>query len=281
MAASLRFREIVRNVRREIFKDRVLGRAAELAFYLVMALFPLLICLLTLLTFFPGSRELAIQYLARVVPHEAMGLINRWVTELFRSRNGAVFSFGLLFWVWSASTGMSALMDTLNTAYEVKEARSFIREKGTAIILTIALTLLAVAGITLVIYGKPLIEWLLKRMMIESSAMLSLITPIGGVALLYLSLALTYNFGPNVNRKANRAWPGSIFAVTGILLVSYLFSLCLKFGPSYNATYGSLGAVVVLMLWLYLVGLVIMVGAELNCELMKFDVVRPQHQHLK
>ena len=271
MAASLRSREIVHNVRREIFKDRVLGRAAELAFFLIMALFPLLIFLLTLLTFFPGSRDLAIQYLARVVPDEAMGLINRWVTELFRSRSGAVLSFGLLFSVWSASTGMSALMDILNTAYEVKEARSFIKEKGTAIILTIALTLLAVAGITLVIYGKPLIEWFLKRMTVESSAMLSLITPIGGVALLYLSLALIYNFGPNVNRKANRAWPGSIFAVIGILLASYLFSLYLKFGPSYNATYGSLGAVVVLMLWLYLVGLVIMVGAELNCELMKSD----------
>jgi membrane protein len=269
MAASLRRAEFVQNVWREMDKDRIWGRAAELAFYLILSLFPLLICILTLLTFFHGARELAIQYLARVFPEEALTLIKNWVAELFESRSGGVLSFGLLFSLWSASTGFAALMDVLNTAYEVKEGRSFLRARATAMTLTLALTLLVVSGLALVIYGRTLIGWLLQQINIELSSAWSVLTYISGLALLYSALALTYNFAPNVDRKANRVWPGTFFGIAGILIVSYLFSLYLKFGPSYNATYGSLGAVVVLMLWLYLTGVVIIIGAEINSEMMK------------
>jgi membrane protein len=92
---------------------------------------------------------------------------------------------------------------------------------------------------------------------------------ITGALLLFAALQLTYNYGPDVDRGANRTWPGSAFGTVAILFCSYLFSIYLRFVPSYNATYGSLGAIVVLMIWLYLVGLIFMIGAEINSELMK------------
>lgn len=272
------FSGIIRDVFREIVEDRALGRAAELAFYLILALFPLLICMLTLLTFLPGSKDLVMQYMARLLPEDALGLIRGWVTELFESRSGAVLSFGLLFSVWSASSGMAALMDVLNTAYEVKEGRPFIQAKLTALLLTITLTLFVVCGVSLVIYGRTLLRWLFHFIEIPFADFWSVLTYISGVGLLFVSLAILYNFAPNIDRTANRVWPGSIFAVAGILLFSYLFSLYLQFGPSYNATYGSLGAMMVLMMWLYFTGVVIITGAEINSELMKRrgQIVRPK-----
>jgi membrane protein len=259
----------IRTVLQDIRKDRVMGRAAELAFYLILSLFPLLICLLSLLTFLPGSRELAMQYLSRLLPEEALSLIRKWVSELFESRSGAVLSFGLLFSLWSASTGVAALMDVLNTAYDVQEGRSFLKTRLTALLLTFALTVLLFAGIALVIYGRTLAEWLFDYWDIPFSGIWEVFTYISGVLLLFASLVLTYNLAPNVDRATNRVWPGSFFSVAGILIFSWFFSLYLRFGPSYNATYGSLGAVVVLMLWLYFVGVVMIIGAEINSELIK------------
>jgi membrane protein len=261
-----------KSVYREIVEDRALGRAAELAFFLILSLFPLLICTLSLLSFIPASKELALQYLSQAMPKEAMGLIRNWVNELVDQRSSAVFSFGLLFTLWSASSGIVALMEILNVAYEVPEdSRSFLKMRIVSVILTIALALLILGGCALVIYGGSLARWALLQ--IKSAEAYYWIgrsaSYIMGALLLFAALQLTYNYGPDVDRGANKTWPGSIFGTVAILFCSYLFSIYLRFVPSYNATYGSLGAIVVLMIWLYLVGLIFMIGAEINSELMK------------
>jgi membrane protein len=261
-----------KRVYRETIEDRALGRAAELGFYLILSLFPLMICTLSLLSFIPASKQVALQYLSQAMPAEAMGLVRNWVDELVNQRSSAVFSFGLLFTLWSASSGIVALMDVLNVAYEVPEdSRSFLKTRVVALILTIALALLILGGCVLVIYGGGLARWELSQLRsadayywIGRSA-----SYISGALLLFAALQLTYNYGPNVDRGANKTWPGSIFGTVAILFCSYLFSIYLRFVPSYNATYGSLGAIVVLMIWLYLVGLIFMIGAEINSELMK------------
>ena len=272
---DVRFIQLVQHVKDEVLKDRVFGRAAELAYYLILALFPFLICMLTVLTFFPGSRDLVIQYLSQLLPAEALVLIQEWVGELFESRSGAVLSFGLVFTLWSASAGVAALMDVLNAAYKVKEERTFLKTKITALLLTISLALLVVIGVTLVIYGRPLVAWIFQYLDLPFSRVWSSATYVAGIGLLMASLMLTYNFAPNVSGRAHKVWPGALFAVAGILLFSFLFSMYLRYGPSYSATYGSLGAVVVLMLWLYFLGVVIIIGAEINSELTE---VRKEHK---
>lgn len=265
-------KSLAKSVYREIIEDRALGRAAELGFFLILSLFPLLICTLSLLSFIPASKQVALQYLSQAMPEEAMGLVRNWVNELVNQRSSAVFSFGLLFTLWSASSGIVALMDILNVAYEVpEERRSFLKTRVVALILTIALALLILGGCALVIYGGGLARWALLQLKsadpyywIGRSA-----SYISGALLLFAALQLTYNYGPDVDRGANKTWPGSIFGTIAILFCSYLFSIYLRFVPSYNATYGSLGAIVVLMIWLYLVGLIFMIGAEVNSELMK------------
>jgi membrane protein len=265
-------KSLTKSIYREIIEDRALGRAAELAFYLILSLFPLLICTLSLLSFIPASKEIALQYLSQAMPGEAMGLLRKWVDELVNQRSSAVFSFGLLFTLWSASSGIVALMDVLNVAYEVPgERRSFLKTRFVAVVLTIALALMILGGCVLVIYGGELARWTLSQLKstdayywIGRSA-----SYIVGALLLFAALQVTYNYGPDVDRGANRTWPGSVFGTVTILICSYLFSVYLRFAPSYSATYGSLGAIVILMIWLYLVGLIFMIGAEINSELLK------------
>jgi membrane protein len=265
-------KNLAKNVYKEIWDDRVLGRAAELAFFLILSLFPLLICTLSLLSFIPAARHVALEYFSQIMPQEAMQLIRKWVNDLVSERSSTVFSFGLIFTLWSASSGMAALMDILNLAYEIPEdRRSFLKTRLVALVLTVALALMIVGGSILVIYGGVAARWLLSQ--IESSEAYYWIwrgaSYVMGALFLFLALQLTYNYAPNVDRSANRTWHGSAFGTIAILLSSYLFSIYLNYGPSYNATYGSLGAIVVLMIWMYLVGLIIIIGAEINSELLK------------
>jgi membrane protein len=159
-------------------------------------------------------------------------------------------------------------MNTLNIAYDVTETRSFWKRRLIAIGLTLALATLVISGSLLIMFGHLLGSWLGSAL--STSAALAMISSaIGylvGFTLLMGGIALVYHFGPDFKREKSRGWPGALFASIGVVIGSLLFSLYLRVA-SVSATYGSLGAVVTLMLWLYLVGLVLLTGGELNSEI--------------
>jgi membrane protein len=244
----------------------VFGAAAELAYYFMLALFPMLIFLTSLVSSLAGAREYILGSLSMAMPPDAMGIVKAALEDAVSKRSGSLISISILGTVWAASAGLSALMGTLNTVFDVKETRSFWKVKAIAITLTLVLSLLVVAGAVLTIFGDRVGAWVAGRLHLGGSIglALSLLNYVVALALLLTGLQLTYHFGPN--RKQPWLWitAGGLFAVLAAIAVSVLFSVYLRFAPSYSATYGSLGAVVVLMLWLYLMGLVIMLGAEIN-----------------
>ena len=248
-----------------------MGRAAELSFYFVLSLFPLLIFLLTLLSFLPDADKLLMNYMARMIPPQALDLIDRWADDLRESRSGGLLSFGLVFTLWSASTGMLALMRALNTAYEVKEGRPFVKARLVAILLLFALSILILGGSALVLFGDFILSRAFGYVNLSNFQGLAaeLVRYSIGIIMLYGGLNVIYNFGPNIAYKPTLINPGSLFAAAACLIASFLFSLYLKIVPTMNATYGSIGAFIVLMLWMYLISLVIMIGAEINSEIEK------------
>jgi membrane protein len=164
---------------------------------------------------------------------------------------------------------MASLMNALNGAYETVETRSFWKRRLVALGLTLAIAFLVVGGSAIILIGYRLGNWL-ERALDISKTMSFVSTIIGyltGLGLLFGGIATLYYFGPNFDRKKKRVMPGALFASTGIVIGSLLFSLYLRLVPSVSATYGSLGAVVTLMLWLYLMGLMLLIGAEINSEL--------------
>jgi membrane protein len=266
---GLTFKELAVRTWREANEDNILGRAAELAYYFLLALFPMLIFLTSLVGFLPGLREAIFMALGKFVPGEAMRLVSETISDVTRHRSGGLISFGVLGAIWAASGGVTAVMGTLNAAYDAREERSFWKIRLIAICLTVMLALLVVGGTALVMFGDRFAVWFGERLGMGPSftVIWGVIHYLVGLALLFLGLELIYYFGPNVEQDWKWVTPGAVFAVVSMVVASLLFSLYLRFAPDYSATYGSLGAVIVLMLWLYLMGAVILIGGEVNAEI--------------
>ena len=258
---------------REAIEDNFLGHAAELAYYFLLALFPMLIFLSSLVGFLPGLREAIYMGLAKFVPGEAMSLVSETISDVTRRRSGGLISFGVLGALWAASGGVTAVMGTLNTAYDAREERSFWKVRLIAIGLTVLLALLIVSGTALIMFGDRFAVGLTSQLGMGKTFTIiwGIVHYLMGLALLFIGLELIYYFGPNVEQDWKWVTPGAVFAVISIVAASLLFSLYLRFAPDYSATYGSLGAVIVLMLWLYLMGAVVLIGGEINAEIANAD----------
>jgi membrane protein len=257
--------ELGRRVWRGSSEDNVFGTAAELAFYFMLSLFPMLIFLASLVGFLPGLRENILASLAKAMPDDAMSIVNHTLRDAAGKRSPGLLSFGVIGSLLAASNGVVALIGTLNTAYEVKERRAYWKLWLIALALTMGLSVLVIAGSVLIMFGD--------RLGLLLSGFLGLRSPmplweagdyLSGLALLFVGIEAAYYFGPDTNREWQWVTPGAVFAVIATAVGSVLFSLYLRLGPRYSATYGSLGAVIVLMLWLYLVGLAVLIGGEIN-----------------
>jgi membrane protein len=266
---GLTLKELALRAWREAYEDNAFSRAAELAYFYLLALFPMLIFLISVFSFLPGLQEALLDWLAKVMPHEARGLVADWVETVVSNRSGGLLSLGLLGSLWAASYGMGAAIDALNTAYDVEKGYPFWKTRLLAIELTIALSIFIVGGEVLIMFGDWLAMWWSEWIGLGATftAVWRYFDYLIGLLLLTIGVDLIYYFAPNVKRKWRLITPGATFAVMSSLLASIFFSLYLRFAPSYSATYGSLGAVIVLMLWLYLLGLALFIGGEINSEI--------------
>src|SRR5918993_3168844 len=271
---GLSWTELGKRVWSEIQEDDVLGRSAQLAYYFLLALFPALLFLVSLIGYFAGEdselRANLFNYLSTVLPGEASQLISKTVTDVTQGSGGGKLSFGVLATLWAASNGMGAISETLNVAYEVKETRPFWRVRLTAIALTLALAFLIISALVLVLYGHDLAELVAGKFGLGEAfewAWKILQWPIV-LAFVLFAFALLYYFAPDLHDQEWK-WvtPGSVLGVALWLLVSFGFKAYLQYFNSYSATYGSLGAVIILMLWFYFTGAAILVGGEINSEI--------------
>jgi membrane protein len=252
----------------------IFGRAAQLSYYFLLAVFPLLLFLMTLLGYFAqvGSdlRNKLITYLATVMPSSAVTLVHATLDEISKDRGSGKLSLGILAALWAASNGMGAISDTLNAAYGVRERRSWWKVRLISICLTITLSILIVAALAIVLYGGHIGERIAMHFGLSTAFTLAWKVLQWPIAILFLLLTfnLIYYFAPD-NRRGKRKWwtVGAVTAVVLWLLVSFGFRLYLHFFNSYSVTYGSLGALIVLMLWFYFTGLAILIGGEINSEL--------------
>ncbi|MBA3242637.1 MAG: YihY/virulence factor BrkB family protein [Acidobacteria bacterium] len=271
---ELSWKELAKRVWSEMQEDEVTGRAAQLSYYFLLALFPALLFLTSVLGYFAGEngemRENLFRYLSAVLPGEATEIISKTVTEVTQNSGGGKLSFGILATVWAASNGMGAISESLNIAYDVKETRPWWKTRLVAVELTLALSLLIITALVLVLYGHDLAELVAGRFGLgeafEWTWKIAQWPVVFGFVL--LAFALIYYFAPDLE-DPDWKWvtPGSVIGVVLWLLVSFAFKAYLSYFNSYSATYGSLGAVIILMLWFYFTGLAILVGGEINSEI--------------
>lgn len=268
---SLKLR--IQRIGRQIQDDEIFGRAAQLSYYFLLALFPLLLVLINLLGFMAQRgtefRTRLLSYFAAVMPSSAVALIQTTLDEISAASGGGKVSLGLLATLWAASNGMGAISQTLNTAYKIRESRPWWMVRFISVFLTVALSVIIISALAIILYGGVIGEAVATRYGfgdLFSAAWLILQWPIALIFVL-ATFNLIYNFGPNLKAQQRR-WisPGAFVAVALWLIISFGFRIYLRYFDAYSVTYGSLGAVIVLMLWFYLTGVAILIGGEVNCE---------------
>jgi membrane protein len=266
--------QLAKRVWSEIQEDNVFGRAAELSYYFLLALFPFLIFLTSVIGLVLGSgtgtRHMLFNYLARIMPPSAFQLIDATMVEVSTASSGGKLSFGILAALWAASNGLTAITGSLNTAYDLKETRSWWKQRLVSIGLTMALSVLIIGALVLVVAGGKIAEWLAAHYgfgPVFPTAWKIVQWPVV-FGCIMLAFALIYYFAPDF-REQSWQWltPGAAIGVVLWLLVSLGFRVYLHFFNSYSATYGSLGAVIILMLWLYFTGAAVLIGGEINSEI--------------
>jgi membrane protein len=271
LRVQIGWKALVKRTLNEVVEDNCLGLAAELAYYFFLALFPALLFLVAIISFIPvsGLLDAITNTLSRVAPSEVITIVQDQILKIAHERNGGLLTLGMIGTIWSSSAGLTAIIDTLNQAYDVQESRSWWRVRIRALGLTIALALFIVCATSLVIAGPTLAEHLAARLHLGSAfewtwKLTQWPLVFGMVS---FAVALIYYYAPDVKQEWIWITPGSIFATIIWLTASLAFKWYVaKFG-GYNATYGAIGGVMVLMLWFYVSGLAVLVGAELNAEI--------------
>jgi membrane protein len=271
---GLSWKKLCGLVWKDLINDDVMGRSAQLSYYFLLALFPLLLFLVTLFGYFAdrGSelRNSLLRYLGTVIPYSATTLIHTTLDGIAQEKGGFKLSFGILAAFWAASNGMSAISETLNVAYKVKETRAWWKVRLISMALTVALALLIIAALVLVLMGSTIAERIAA--IYGYSALFTYGWSILQWPLVFFFVLMTFNliyyFAPDLRGHQWR-WvtPGAIIGIALWLLVSFGFRIYLHFFNSYDATYGSLGALIILMLWFYLTGAAILIGGEVNSEI--------------
>jgi membrane protein len=269
-------------------EDELSTRSASLSYYFILAVFPLFLFLFSLLSVIagPGSalQEDIVSALGRLAPGSASDVVRSVVHQTFKSGSGLKLAAGILGALWAASGGMSAVVISLNKIYRVPETRPWWKQKATIVGLTIALAALIILALVLALYGGKIGEALFAQL--GASDVFRLAWKICqwpvSFAAMFLSFSLVYYFAPDIEeRKWYWVTPGSAAGVTLWLIASLGFRLYLHFFNSYSATYGSLGAVIILMLWLYMTGLAILIGGEVNWVIENEDRRTASFEHRK
>lgn len=251
-----------------ILDNRLPDLSAQLAFYFLLSLFPFLIFAMALFGYFVSSEEV-LALLSRYVPSASMDVIEGNVRDVLDVERGSLLSFGMVATIWSASHATNALIRALNEAYDVEESRPFWKARGTAIVLTFALIGILLVALILPVFGQAigLLFFSLFHMTEAFWSVWNVLRWGISFTVLFSVLVFLYYAAPNKRLDLRDIAAGALFATVSWQLVSYAFSFIVNEFGHYSATYGGLAGAIVLMLWFYLTGLILLVGGEINATL--------------
>jgi len=257
----------------DVLRNHTLQMAAALSYYFVLSLFPSLIFLSAIVAYLPVPNlfDQVLSLMARFLPPDSMGLVRRVLSDVITPNRGTFLSFGILGTLWTASGGFSAAIEALNIAYDVEDDRPFWKTRPLAVGLALVTGALMLVALSVMIVGPRFGDWLASR--VHLSFLFVLLWPYihWSIAIVFSILAVEalYFLAPNVKQRFLATLPGAILSVGCWLALSYLLGLYFRHFANFNKTYGTFGAGIALMTWLYWTGFAMLVGAELNSELAK------------
>ncbi|MFD1029967.1 YihY/virulence factor BrkB family protein [Metaplanococcus flavidus] len=247
-------------------EDNATILAAAQAYYYLLAIVPLLILLLAILPYLQIEPQRVMDFLGTILPGEVASTFEEQIVSVVTTPSGGLLTFGILGTLWSASNAVSAFIKATNEAYDVEETRSFFAQKGIAILLTLFMLVAVIVALVLPIFGGAIIDMISSFMNLPSQTeiIFQVLRWVISIAVMSIVLAFMYKIAPNKHFPFKEVIIGALIATVLWQLVSLAFSFYVSNFGSYSATYGSLGGLIVLILWFFLTGLILVIGAEIN-----------------
>lgn len=266
-------KRILQNTVAGVGDKHLMDLAAGLSYYFILSFFPLLILAAAIVSFLPIPNlfDRILAALAEIIPQQGMGLVRAVLQDVIQASRGGFLTIGIVGVLWSASSGFVGLISALNVAYEVPETRPFWERRLLALQLAFGTGLLLVTGATAMFLGPQFGEWVAAK--VGMTTVFARVWPVlrwsVAVAFIVLAVELIFYWAPNIRQRFLASLPGALVGVIFWIAASYALGLYFQNFAHFNKTYGTLGAAITLMVWLYWSWFIILVGAELNLQLLK------------
>ncbi|MBM2659514.1 YihY/virulence factor BrkB family protein [Staphylococcus pseudoxylosus] len=249
-----------------IGKDDASGLSAQLSYYFMLSLFPMLLFLLSIVPVVGVKQSTIRDMIKDHVPPAYVSQVADIIGDIMSNASGSILSVGLILALWSASNGMTALMNSFNVAYDVEDSRNFIVSKLFSVLFTLAMIIVMPVALVLPTFGQQIGDLLFGPLGLGEQVkwVFDTIRYVLPVIVVLIAFMVLYTLAPNVKIKLMSVIPGAIFATIVFLAGSYLFGIYISNFSNYSKTYGSIAGIIILMLWLYITGFIIIIGAEIN-----------------
>lgn len=260
--------------------DGVSEIGAQLTYYLILSVFPFLIFFLSILKFTPLADAGVLERLLAVLPGDTQKILYNIISEIMNDGNFALLSFGAIGALWSSSNGIMSVIKSVNRAFDLDESRPFWKLRGLSILFTISLYIILIIAFSILIFGEVFFNLIFISYTWPSFVIWKILKVLLPLLFMGIMLSLLYKFSPSIKDgvkvKFSETIPGSIFASIGIIIFSAIFSFYVNNFGNYSKSYGSLGGLIVLLIWIYSISIVIVLGAEVNATIisMKGESIR-------
>ncbi|EAE2813923.1 YihY/virulence factor BrkB family protein [Listeria monocytogenes] len=250
-------------------RNDVSGNAAQLAYYMLFSIFPMLLIAATLLAYLHIDKDSVFNMIKEFAPDQIMDFLEENLNNLLTQKNGGLLSIGIIATLWSASNGMNAVMKSLNKAYGVTNKRNYVVQRLLSMFFTLAMLATVGATLLLLVFGQQIGMFLINHLNFSEDFLSFWNNLRWTVTLIVIFVVFTFLYWVAPNRRSTliSVLPGALFSTIGWTVASVGFAYYINNFGNYSATYGSIGVIIILMLWFYLTGIILMIGGELNATL--------------
>lgn len=262
-------RNFIRSLFYRYIDDEITAMSSQLAYSLLLSFFPFLILLLTILGYSSFKSEDVLAILSNLLPNDVYSLIKKTVVEIVDIKRGGLLSLSMITTIWTASNGFNAVIRGLNKAYDEKEERPFWKVQLTSILCTIGLALIIIIALALLVFGEIGGNYLIKHFNYPNliEYLIDFVRYFIGLIVMLLVFNAVYKYTPSKRLTFKETFPGAVFTTAGWTLTSFGFSYYVNHFGNYSKIYGSIGAIIALMSWLFLSSVIILIGGEINATI--------------
>ena len=271
---KLTIKKFVKEMYYRLMYDEISLLSANLSYYFILSLFPMLIVALALTPYFKIDQQFLLEKIQSYAPGDLGNYLFDMISEVLNNKSNTIITVGIVFTLWSASSGIYGIIIAFNNAFRVRDGRIWIVTKIISVILTALFLVGMFLALALIVFGKQLTYILFHKFNLDQGFynLWSVINYTLPLLFIFLVFVFLYTMGPNLKLKAISIIPGALFATLSWTIISKLFGYYIDHFSSYIKTYGTIGAFMAFILWLYITGYILIIGAEINAIFHNYKV---------